>query len=173
MEQDYDQNYVIMETRKQISTKLQGGFRNLQIPANLITDSLLTKVGGQYQAYLKRMTIQMAAEDNDILKVLLRDTEDTLNNLWKVAANIDIAADRINNANNSVVGKINVEIAKASKDNDDHVDEVMEYTTDTIVNEINDATRNFEDVLQDSQSLIMETNESNTQLILKSSKLDR
>jgi hypothetical protein len=49
------------------------------------------------------MTIQMAAESNDIFKSLLRDTEDTLNNMWKIAANIETPADRINNAKNSVV----------------------------------------------------------------------
>jgi hypothetical protein len=38
---------------------------------------------------------------------------------------IDKAVDRINDAKNSVVWKINVEIAKESKDNDYHVDEVI------------------------------------------------
>jgi hypothetical protein len=49
------------------------------------------------------MTLQMAAESNDMFKSLLRDTEDTLNNMWKIATNIDTAADRINNAKNSVI----------------------------------------------------------------------
>jgi hypothetical protein len=70
-----------MEAIKQISTNIQDGFRSLQIPANVITYSLLTRVEGQYQGYLKRMTIQMAAESNDIFKTLLRDTEDTINNI--------------------------------------------------------------------------------------------
>jgi hypothetical protein len=71
----------MMKVVKQISINLQDGFINLQIPANVITDSFLTRVEGQYQVYFKRMTIQMAAESNDLFKTLLRDTEDTLNNM--------------------------------------------------------------------------------------------
>jgi hypothetical protein len=112
------------------------------------------------------MTIQMAAESNDIIKVLLRDTEDGCNNLWKVAASSDTATDRINNAKNSGVGKINVEIGKASKDNDDHVHEVMQNVTDTVVKEMEDITKHFDDGLQDTQIKIVETNDNNTQQIL-------
>jgi hypothetical protein len=123
-------SFEIMEAIRQISTNIQDGFRGLQIPANVITDSLLTRVEGQYQVYSKRMTIQMAAESNDIFKSLLRDTEDTLNNMWKIAANIDTAADRINNAKNRVVLRLSQDIADASRDNDNHVDEIMEQVTD-------------------------------------------
>jgi hypothetical protein len=112
------------------------------------------------------MTIQMAAVSDDIFKSLLRDKEDIINYLWKMEGKVDTAADRINNKKNSVVGKINVEIAKVSKNNDDHVDEVMDYTTNTIVNEIKDIDRHFEDELLDNQSLIIEANKNNTQLIL-------
>jgi hypothetical protein len=73
-----------METMKQMAVNIQEGFRNLQIPVNVITDALLTRVAGKYQVYLKRMTIRMAAESNDIFKIFLRDTEDTFNNLWMI-----------------------------------------------------------------------------------------
>jgi hypothetical protein len=66
IDQDYNQNFVIMETMKQISVEVQEGFRKLQIQANVVTDSLFTRVESQCQVYLKRMKIQMAAESNDI-----------------------------------------------------------------------------------------------------------
>jgi hypothetical protein len=47
-----ERNFEIMEEIRQISTNIQDGFRGLQIPANVITDSLLTRVEGQYQVYL-------------------------------------------------------------------------------------------------------------------------
>jgi hypothetical protein len=91
-ERNYNLNFGLMEAIRPISMNIQDGFRSLQIPANIITDSLLTRVEGQYQVYLKRMTIQLAAENNDIFKLLLKDTEDILNNMWKVAGKIDTAA---------------------------------------------------------------------------------
>jgi hypothetical protein len=137
-ERNYNLNLGLIEAIRQISANLQDGFRSLQIPANVITDSLLTRVEGQYQIYLKRMTIQMATESNDICKALLRDTEDTLNNMWKVAANFDTAADRINNAKNIVVVRLAQDITSASQDNDNHVNEVMDQVTDKIVSKINE-----------------------------------
>jgi hypothetical protein len=59
MDLDHSQNFEMMEAMNHISINLQDGFRSLQIPANVITDALLTRVEGQYQVYLKRMTIQM------------------------------------------------------------------------------------------------------------------
>jgi hypothetical protein len=140
MDQDYNQNFVIMETMKQISVDVQEWFRKPQIPANVITHSLLTRVEIQYQVYRKTMTIQLAAETNDIFKLILVDSEDALNNLLKVTGNIDAAAERVNNAKNSAVGKMNVEIAKASEDNDDHVDEGVQDATNSIINEITGKT---------------------------------
>jgi hypothetical protein len=166
MNQDYNQNFTLMKTMKKMIVKLQEGFSSTQIPVNVIIESLATKVDNQFQTYLNRMTIQMAAESNNIFKVLLRDMEDAFNNLWRVTTNIDNVADRINDAKNSVVGKINVEIAKASKDNGDHVDEVMDFTTNMISNEIRDTAKHLEDELQETQSQIIEASENSTQLIL-------
>jgi hypothetical protein len=53
MDQNYNQNFAIMEIMKQILANIQDGFRKSQIPANFITDSLLTRVESQYQIYLK------------------------------------------------------------------------------------------------------------------------
>jgi hypothetical protein len=55
-------NLEMTEAINHISINLQDGFRNLQIPANVITESLLTRVEGQYQVYLKRKIIQWHRE---------------------------------------------------------------------------------------------------------------
>jgi hypothetical protein len=159
-------SFEIMEAIRQISTNIQDGLRVLQILANIITDSLLTRVEGQYQVYFKRMTLQMAAESNDIFKSLLRDTEDTLNNMWRIAANIDTAAYRINNAKNSVVLRLSQDIANASQDNDNHVDEIMDQVTDRIVSKVDEGTKHLDSELHEIHQSIIEENNKKADNVL-------
>jgi hypothetical protein len=84
----------------------------------------------------------------------------------KVAANIDTTEDRINNAKNSVVMKIGTEISRASKDNNDHVDEIMEHTTNTIIKEINEGTRHLDIALQKTHQSIRNTNKEETEHLI-------
>jgi flagellar hook-basal body complex protein FliE len=65
-----------------------------------------------------------------------------------------------------VVGKINVEIAKASKDNGDHFDEVVQDATNSIIDKILGTNRQIDDGLQETPSQVIDSNENNTQSIL-------
>jgi hypothetical protein len=65
-----------------------------------------------------------------------------------------------------VVGKINVEIAKASKENGDHSDEVVQDATNSIINKILGTNRQIDDGLQETPSQVIDSNENNTQSML-------
>jgi hypothetical protein len=62
----------LMEMVQGLLAAVQSGFQSLRLPANIKTDSLLTRVEGQYSKYLNLMEIQMAAESNNIFKDLFK-----------------------------------------------------------------------------------------------------
>jgi hypothetical protein len=103
-------NIQVMNMIGALSKNVQNGFGSLEILGNIMTDFLLNRVETQYEMELKRMEIQLAAESNDIFKGLFRDTEETINIMWKESKNIDAAEDRINNAKNSLVKKISPQL---------------------------------------------------------------
>jgi hypothetical protein len=62
--------------------------------------------------------------------------------------------------------KINTETAKASKDNDNHVDEVMEQMINTIINEINKGTRHLDTILQETHQSMLNSNKEETEYLM-------
>jgi hypothetical protein len=68
---------------RSLPVAVKSGFQNLKLPANIITDSLFSRVEGQYSKYLNLMTIQIAAESNQISKDLLRSAEKQIGLAWQ------------------------------------------------------------------------------------------
>jgi hypothetical protein len=69
------------------------------IPTNLIRDSLLSRVEKQYNLYIKQMTLQMAAESNDIFRHLFDHMEKQTSLAWKAHLRISESADTIIQSN--------------------------------------------------------------------------
>jgi hypothetical protein len=60
---------------RDLAVAIQSDFQNLKLPANIITESLLSRGEGQYSKYLNLMTIQMMAGIYQIFKDLLKSAE--------------------------------------------------------------------------------------------------
>jgi hypothetical protein len=62
----------LIEIIRSLAASVRSDFQNLKLPTNIITDSLLSDIEGQVTKFLNLMTLQVAAENNDILRELFR-----------------------------------------------------------------------------------------------------
>jgi hypothetical protein len=75
--------FQILEKIKSLAAAVSSGFLNIKFPCNLVTDSLLSGVEKQYSTYLNHMTIQMAAQSNNIFQDLFDKMEKQTGVAWR------------------------------------------------------------------------------------------